>query len=145
MNEYPQKLNDFLESMSYITDQSERINFLIEYAEKYKPVPESIAVRPFPQDHKAEFCESNVYVWAKPNNDGTFNFYFAVENPQGVSARALCAILDETLSGESPTEILKISTDIIFKIFGQNLSMGKNLGLTGILLMLQRDIKRQIA
>jgi hypothetical protein len=38
-------------------------------------------------------------VWALKKPDDTLKLYFAVENPSGVSAKALAAILDKTLSG----------------------------------------------
>jgi sulfur transfer protein SufE len=55
--------------------------------------------------------------------------YFAVENPSGVSAKALAAILDRTLSGLTPEEIGRIDTSIVERIFRQNISMGKGMGL----------------
>ena len=42
-------------------------------------------------------CESEAYVWAVPNADGTLELHFAVENPSGVSAKALAAILQKPL------------------------------------------------
>ena len=61
--------------------------------------------------------------------DGTLNLYFAVENPSGVSAKALAAILDRTLSGLAPTEIAQVDASIVEKLFRQNISMGKGMGL----------------
>ena len=43
-----------------------------------------------------------------------------------------------------PEDIEKIPLDVIYKIFGQSLSMGKNMGLTGILQMMKRDAKKFI-
>jgi sulfur transfer protein SufE len=61
--------------------------------------------------------------------DGNLKLYFAVENPSGVSAKALATILDRTLSGLPPSEIAGVSTDIVERIFRQNISMGKGIGL----------------
>jgi cysteine desulfuration protein SufE len=133
MNEYPAKLNEIVEALSLISNQEERRDILIDYAERYKEVPHEIAIRPFPEENKVPFCESGVYVWTIRQADGTLKFYFAVENPQGISARAMSAILDATLSGERPESIIKVDEDLVYKIFGQSLSMGKNMGLTGII------------
>jgi cysteine desulfuration protein SufE len=141
VNNYPKKLNDLLENFSIITDQQERMNFLIDYADKFKEVLPEIAKRPFPEENKIPFCESGAYVWTKKQNDSKLKFYFAVENPQGVSAKALSTILDNTLSGEVPEEVLKVPDDLVIKIFGESLSMGKNMGLTGILQKIKRDAK----
>ncbi len=144
MSNYPERLNNLLENFSFISDQHERMGFLIDYADKFKEVPSEIALRPFPDENKVPFCESGAYVWTKPQQNGTLKFYFAVENPQGISAKALSAILDKTLSGETPENILSIPDDIVIKIFGENLSMGKNMGLTGIFQKIQRDAKKYL-
>ena len=141
MNNYPQKLQDFLDTISLLPDESERINFLIDYAEKFKEVPSEIAEKPYPEKNKVPFCESGAYVWTKQQPDDTLKFYFSVENPQGISAKALSTILDKTLSGESPENIINISEDVVHEIFGQSLSMRKNMGLTGIIQMIKRDAK----
>ncbi len=139
---YPEKLQNIVDELSFFTDQNDKISLLIDYAEKYKSVPEEIATQPYPDDHKVDYCESEAYVWVKQNDNGTIKLYFAVENPQGVSAKALAAILDEGLSDETAENILSVTTDVVFDIFGQKLSMGKNLGLTGILQLVQREVKK---
>lgn len=52
-----------------------------------------------------------------------------MENPSGVSAKALGAILDRTLSGLPAGEIATITPDLVEGIFRQNISMGKGMGL----------------
>ena len=61
--------------------------------------------------------------------DGTLKLHFAVENPSGISARALATILDKTLSGPPAAEIAAINCDIVERIFRRNISMGKGMGL----------------
>jgi cysteine desulfuration protein SufE len=46
-----------------------------------------------------------------------------------VSARALAAILDRTLSGLRPEEIATVDCGIVERIFRRNISMGKGIGL----------------
>jgi cysteine desulfuration protein SufE len=140
MNNYPERLRDLLETISLLPDD-ERVNFLIDYAGKFKEVPPQIASKPYPENKKVPFCESGAYVWTIKRPDNKLQFYFSVENPQGISAKALAAILDKTLSGEDPEKIINISEDIISKIFGQNLSTRKNMGLSGIISMIKRDVK----
>ncbi|MBI1938559.1 MAG: SufE family protein [Ignavibacteriales bacterium] len=138
---YPVRLHEFLEIIEYYDNFNDRINFLIDYAEKFKRVPENISVKPYPPENKVEYCESGAYVWTLAEPNSTFKFYFDVENPHGISAMALAKIFDDTLSGETEESILSVPDDIVYKIFGQSLSMGKNLGLTGILLAMKRDVK----
>ena len=144
MKVLPEKLKDFMNILASIEDRQDRMNLLIDYAEKFIEVPEEIAKRPFPRERAVPFCESEAYVFTRLNENNIINFFYAVENPQGISAKALCAIFKSTLEGESPETILSIPTDIILEIFGHELSMGKNMGLTGILQMMQRDAKQYL-
>jgi cysteine desulfuration protein SufE len=142
MNEYPEKLQNVIDELSLIENPQDRMEFLIDYADKFKEVPESVAKRPFPAETKVPFCESEAYVFAVPEDDGGIKYYYAVDNPNGVSAKALAQIFSSTLQGVKPEDILRIPLDVIYKIFGQSLSMGKNMGLTGILQMMKRDAKK---
>jgi cysteine desulfuration protein SufE len=128
----PAKLTAFLEDLALFTDRQEKYAFLIETSDRFLEVPPSVASRPFPADHKVMRCESEAYVWAEPIPGGTLKFYYAVENPQGLSAKAMGVILDEGLSGEPIEEILKVSPDLVFAIFGKEVSMGKGQGLMGM-------------
>ena len=141
MTNIPKKLNNFLETLSMFSDETQRIEMLISYADKFKSVQEDIARKPYANENKVPFCESGAYVWVRKNDDETLKFYFAVENPQGVSAKSLAVILDKTLSGEKPELILNLPDDLVYKIFGQGLSMGKNMGLSGMVQMIQRKAK----
>ncbi len=137
MAEIPQKLKDLLEDFAFVNDRSERAEMLIEMADRFHEVPEEIATRPYPLDHKVIRCESEAYVWAEDRPDGTLKYHFAVENPQGLSAKAMAVILDDTLSGAPPQQIDAVDNEMIFDIFGKDLSMGKGQGLMGMLAMVK--------
>src|SRR3954471_16103939 len=124
----PQKLEQLIETFQMF-DPADRTNLLLSYADQFREVPPAIATRPFPESHHIPQCESDAYVWALKQPDGTMKFYFAVENPSGISAKALATILDKTLSGLPAKEIATVTPDIVEKIFRQNISMGKGMGL----------------
>ena len=128
----PQPLADLVDEFALL-ERDERFEYLIEYADGFEEVPERIATRPFDEDHRVKKCESQAYVWAEPRDDGTLKFHFAVENPQGISAKSFCRILDETISGQPLEEVVRIPGDVVFSLYGRDLSMGKGQGLTGIL------------
>ena len=107
----------------------DRTNMLLSYSDQFREVPTEVASRPFDKSHQVPQCESDAYAWAMKQPDGTLKLYFAVENPSGVSARALAAILDKTLSGLPPEEIAQVDSSIVEKLFRQNISMGKGMGL----------------
>jgi len=123
------KLTQLLETFDMFPDPVDRTNMLLSYSDQFREVPPEIARRPFDATHHVPQCESDAYVWARKLPDGTLKLYFAVENPAGVSARALAAILDKTLSGLPPAEIAQVTPDIVERIFRQNISMGKGIGL----------------
>lgn len=125
---YPPKLQAVID-MFGMFDQADRTNMLLSYADQFREVPTEVASRPFDTSHQVPQCESDAYAWATKQPDGTLKLYFAVENPSGVSAKALAAILDKSLSGLTPDDILQIDSSIVEQLFRQNISMGKGIGL----------------
>ena len=125
----PAKLQSVLDTFDLFSDPADRTSLLLSYADQFKEVPREIATRPFGQQHLVPHCESEAYVWARKQPDGTLKLHFAVENPSGVSAKALATILDRSLSGLPAREIAEVTPDIVERIFRQNISMGKGLGL----------------
>jgi len=125
----PQRLQDVVETFEMFDDPADRIDLLLDYSDRFRHVPPEVATRPYDEKHRVPECESEAYVWAVRQPDGTLKLHFAVENPSGVSAKALGAILDQSLSGLPPAEIAAITPDIVERIFRQNISMGKGMGL----------------
>ncbi len=144
MVDYPAGLRQILEDFAGISDRNERAELLIHYSDRFQPVPSSIATRPFGEEHRVQACESDAYVWASPQPDGTLKFYFAVENPQGLSARALAAILDEALSGAPLPQVAAVSPEIVFTLFGRDISMGKGAGLTSMVSLVTALARQQM-
>ncbi len=144
MAELPEKLQRLLDGLALIEDRGERIQMLIDIADRFREVPESVASRPFAPEHLVPNCESQAYAWARPAPDGGLKLYFAVENPQGISAKAMAVILDETLSGEDPERISRVPLDLPYEIFGRELSMGKSMGLMGMVGMVQALARRRL-
>jgi cysteine desulfuration protein SufE len=142
MTTAPARLAEFIDALAAFSDPAERAVLLLGYADQFVEVPPSVATRPFPRSHQVPQCESDAYAWAVKRPDGTLKYYFAVENPAGVSAKALAAILDRTLSGLRPEEIERVSPEVVEQIFRQNLSMGKGLGLTSMVLAVRALAKQ---
>src|SRR6188474_3824847 len=122
MPEIPEKLANTLDALSLVPDRAERIQLLIDTAERFHEVPPQVATRPFPEDHRVPACESEAFVWAERRPDGRLDFHFAVENPQGISAKSFAAILRESLSGQPLEQIAALSTDLVYDVYGQELS-----------------------
>ena len=90
-------------------------------------------------------CESEAYVWCEELPDQALKFHFAVENPQGISAKAMAVILDETLSGEPAHCLAQVPGEVVYQIFGKDLSMGKSMGLMSLVSMVQACAKKYLA
>jgi len=128
MDAYPEKLHTLAEELCAY-DEDTRFDLLIEYAERFAQVPPEIALRPFSEANRVPACESEAYIWVRELPSGGLKYYFAVENPQGISAKALAVILDDSITGKQPESIANIPEDIVYKLFGRTLSMGKGQGL----------------
>lgn len=139
--QYPEKLKDLLDTLA-LMDRAGRIQLLIDIAERFEDVPAKVAERPFGEEHKVPACESEAYVWVQRLENGRPKFYFAVENPQGISAKAMAVILDDSLSGQDPKEIAGVSSDVVYEVFGRELSMGKSMGLMGMVSMVTLSAKK---
>ena len=139
----PEKLTNTLDALDLIEDRSERIQMLIDIAGRFKEVPPQIARRPFPKEAQVSACESEAYVFTEEKPDGTLGYHFAVENPQGISAKAMAVILDDTLSGAPPGEVAQVPQDIVYRVFGRELSMGKSMGLMSMVGMVAALAKRK--
>jgi sulfur transfer protein SufE len=136
---YPPALTELVEDFASITDRNERVEALIEIADRFDSVrvPAEVATKPYPEENHVQYCESEAYVWALDNPDGTLKFYFDVLNPQGLSAMAMSVVLAEHLSGAPLEQVSKIDSDLVFKLFGREISMGKGQGLMGIIAMVR--------
>lgn len=147
MADVPAKLAETLEDFSFLTDRNERAEYLIEIADRFKEarVTSDVATKPYDESHRVPACESEAFVWALDNADGTLTYRFDVLNPQGLSAMAMSVILDEACSGAPLEQVAAVTTDIVFKIFGREISMGKGQGLMGIVAMVQYEAQKRLA
>ena len=144
MAEIPERLAALLAEFETITDRYERYEVLTEYADEFQEVPAEVATRPFPRERLVPHCESQVYFWARENGNHTLTFYFAVDNPQGLSAKAMATILDQTCSHVPAWQVAAIPDDLPQRLFGKDLSMGRTLGLTSLVAMVKAAAKRHI-
>jgi cysteine desulfuration protein SufE len=118
-------------------DREMRVAVLVDWAARFREVPPEVASRPFPADHRVPWCQSDAYVWAVTDRSGAIAFHFGIDNPQGVSAMALAAILTEVTAGVRPGEVGALRDDLAYELFGTELSMGKGQGLAAMVAMVK--------
>ena len=58
---------------------------------------------------------------------------------------AMSVILDETLSGAPLEEVTEVPSDVPYRFFGRELSMGKTMGLMGIVGMVKSFARERLA
>ncbi|MDQ2986421.1 MAG: SufE family protein [Armatimonadota bacterium] len=138
----PPALQERIDFFSHL-DRGDRIEALISIADRFRAAPPSVAPRPYDEAHRVPACESEAFVWAVEQPDGTLDFHFVVENPQGVSAKAMAVILGETVSGAPLDEVANLSDDVVYGFFGNELSMGKTMGLTSMVGMVRGEAKKR--
>jgi sulfur transfer protein SufE len=142
MDDLPKKLSEVLELFESVQDPDLRAAMLIDFADRFQEVPQRIAIRPFSKNNQVPFCESEGYVFFEKLAENRLNLYFAVENPSGISAKALATLLNETLSGASAAEIAKITPEVVYTLFGRRISMGKGQGLTAMVTMVKNTAEK---
>jgi len=128
----PPNLQAQIDELAFYEDRSDRIQALIEIGEEFTNPGSDIVPRG--AENRVPGCESEVYVASQPLGQGR-KYLFAVDNPQGISAMALARILEQGLNGAPLSQVNEVSEDIVYTIFGRELSMGKSLGLTGMVRM----------
>lgn len=146
---YPEALRDVLDVFE--SNPADRNQMLIDYSDQFSGVPEHIATRPYPLTNQVPHCESDSYVFVETLDDPAtiplpelrLKYYFAVENPFGVSARALSAVLDSTINGLPASDIAAMPIeDLVPTLFGKNISMGKGQGLLSIAAVVKKFAQR---
>ena len=142
----PAKLEEVLEDFSFITDRNERAAWLIDSADRFDEVrvaPE-VATPPYDEARRVPGCESDAFVWALSDDQGTLQFRFDVLNPQGLSAMALAVILADCCSGAPLHQVAQVPQDIVLGIFGREVSMGKGQGLMGLVTMVTHEAQKRL-
>lgn len=122
-----QTLSEILKELSEL-DNDSKAYYLIDLADEFIQTNNK---KPYSENNKVPACESEVYLWVT-NKNNKYYLDFSVENPQGISAKAMAVILQNSLNGLTKEEINLISDDLPYEIFGKSLSMGKGAGLVSM-------------
>lgn len=125
-------------------ERDDRVAQLIDWADEFVEVPAEVAARPFPEANRAPRCESEAYVFAVDAPDGTLEFHFAVESPHGLAARAWAVLLGRTCSRQPLACVARVPEEVILRVFGRDLSMGKGQGLAGMLALVTHAARARL-
>ena len=126
----PPRLRELLDDLAMFPDRADRIEALIALSGEYvHPSAEEV---PRAERARVPGCESEVFMGLQENR-----FRFAVDNPQGVSAMAMARLLEEGLE----SKVADVPDDLVYEVFGKELSMGKSMGLTNMVRMVRDAAK----
>ena len=126
-------------------DRTGRLEQLLAWADEFVEVPAEVAMRPYPERNHVPHCESEVHGFAVDRPDGTLDFHFAVGNRHGVSARAWATVLVRGCSGQPLEQVAVLPEELIARVFGPALSMGKDQGLSGMLELVRHAARARLA
>lgn len=135
----PPGLQSLIDDLSLYDDRADRIEALIEIGQRYSH--DRAADVPRTEDRRVPGCESEVFVAAGVDQSSRLALKFAVDNPQGISAMALAMILEDSLGGQPAALAADVPEDVVYTIFGSELSMGKSMGLTNMVRMVKASAK----
>ena len=133
-----QKLHEEIEWLRQMDDQETRAEYLLELAARFTPPDPARISAPYPEANRIPGCESGVFLFCNENSQGGTEFFYAIENPHGISAKALAVLLTENLSGANAEDFRKLNPDMVRDVFGAALSLGKDQGLRNMILATRR-------
>ncbi len=137
MSLIPAHIQETVAMLAMFEDRAERIQALISIGERFSAPDPAKHSKPYDENHRVPGCESQVFVWGEQRGKEWY-FEFAVENPQGLSAMTMAVILQDGLNGLQSDKIQHVPEDIVYEIFGRELSMGKSMGLMNMLQVCKR-------
>lgn len=126
----PPRLSEIIEDFQ-LCEGREKLELLLEYAEKMPSLPEWLEGHQDRMD-KVEECMTPVFVHAEQEGD-QMHYYFDVPQ-ESPTVRGYAALLSEGLDGSTPEEILQVPGDFYQEMgLHQVLTNQRLQGITAIL------------
>lgn len=125
-------------------DPSERLQALIEWADKLPPLSEARRQIPRPEECRVWECQTPVWVWVELV-DGRVHLEADVPR-ESPAVRGLVALLLELLEGTPAQEVLHLPDDLLPVLGLQDvLGMTRRQGVRGMIRHIQRELRRQMS
>ncbi len=131
MSELPETLRAIVDDFQEIEGR-EKLEYLLELAERLPPLPEWLAERRDSMDMVHE-CMTSVYAHAEKDGNGRIRFYLDVP-PEAPTVRGYATILQEGLSGATLEEIMAVPTEFYLQMGLQRVLSGQRLNGIGAIL-----------
>lgn len=126
----PTRLQQIIEDFQMCEGQ-EKLEYLLEFAERLPPLPEWLHERRDSMDQVHE-CMTPVFVFAE-EQDGRLTYHFDVPQ-EAPTVRGYAALLSEGLNGLTPPELLAVPGEFYLEMGLQKVLTGQRLnGISAIL------------
>lgn len=132
----PARLAEIVEDFGYCQGK-EKLEYLLEYAERLPDVPESLLMLR-DDAHQVHECMTPVWLYAE-ENAGRFRFHFDVPR-ESPTVRGFASIMQEGAQDLTLAELLAIPFDFYYKMGLQEVLSGQRLNGIGAILY---HMKRQ--
>lgn len=130
MSDLPERLQEIVEDFSYCVGQ-EKLEFLLEFAEKLPPLPDWLNEKRDNLDQVHE-CMTPVFIYAQKEN-GRLHFHFDIP-PESPTVRGFAALLQEGLNNTTPAEVTAVPNEFYLQMGLQHVLSGQRLnGMAAIL------------
>lgn len=132
------KLDELLEELNEL-DPSEKLEWLVEFADQLPEISDEHRSQPFPDSCLVRECQTPVYLWVK-SVDGRV-FLEADVPRQSPMVRGLVALLVLGIQGESVSDVLALPDDPVqrWELSGV-LGMTRQQGFRGVISRLKRAL-----
>lgn len=131
----PTRLSEIIDDFA-LSEGREKLELLLEFSEKLPPLPDWLSKDHARMDQVQE-CLTPVFIHSELSS-GVLTFYFDVP-PQSPTVRGFAAIMQESLNGATPEQVLAIPADF-YQAMGltQVLTQQRLNGISAILAYMKR-------
>ena len=137
----PARLQEIVDDFSDCQGQ-EKLEFLLEYAEKLPPLPDWLKNKQAEMDQVHE-CMTPVFVFAE-NQAGKLHFHFDIP-PEAPTVRGFASVLHDGVNGSTPEDVLLIPDQFYLRMGLQTVITGQRLnGIGAMLLHMKRLAEAQM-
>ena len=144
MSKLPERLQEIVEDFGYCVGR-EKLEYLLEFAERLPPLPEKFADKREDMDEVHE-CMTPVFIYPE-RKEGQIYYHFDIP-PEGPTVRGYAAVLQEGLGWTTPEEVMAIPTEFYLEMGLQDVLTGQRLNGIGALLahmkaLAQEDLEQE--
>jgi cysteine desulfuration protein SufE len=120
-------------------DRSTRLETLLDYSRKLRPLPERLEAEKGRGEHRVHECQTPVFLWVELE-EGKVHIHADVPR-EAPTVRGFISLLARALEGAAPEEVARIPDDLLDQLgLSETLGMTRTQGLTAILQRIKRSV-----